>query len=167
MKLDGKSFDIVHENIQKLKELFPEIVTGDDEIDFEGLRELFINADESFSDEQYYNLNWWGKNSAKREIKKSSSKTLRPLLNESKDWDSTGNIYIEGDNLDVLKILLGSYRNRIKMIYIDPPYNTGNNELIYDDKFSKTNKKLLKDSEQVNDEGFLYDNPNLKDKTHS
>ena len=57
MKLDGKSFDIVHENIQKLKELFPEIVTGDDEIDFEGLRELFINADESFSDEQYYNLN--------------------------------------------------------------------------------------------------------------
>ena len=118
LKLKGESLKIVDENISKLKELFPEIVIGDGETDFDAFKEIFESNGESLTDdsEEHYKFTWWGKKESKRIAKETTSKTLRPSKKDSKNWDSTQNIYIEGDNLDALKILLGSYRNRIKMI---------------------------------------------------
>lgn len=109
IKLNGESLDIVSENISKLKELFPEIVTGDDEVDIDALIDIFKkNGDETVdSTEEHYKFTWWGKKESKRVAKETTTKTLRPSKKDSKNWDSTQNIYIEGDNLDALKILLG------------------------------------------------------------
>ena len=158
-KIEGTSFDIVEDNIQKLKELFPEIVNGDNEINFDDLRDLFIKSDETVIDggEEHYNFTWWGKKEAKHHAKETITKTLRPSIKDSKNWDSTENIYIEGDNLDALKILLGSYRNRIKMIYIDPPYNTGK-DFVYKDNRGETTREHLESTGQLNEEGFLFEN---------
>ena len=117
MKLDGKSMDIVSDNISKLKEIFPEVVT-ENKIDFEKL-ELILGDDIDDSPEKY-NFTWPGKSQAIRESQKQSSGTLRPCREESKNWDTTQNLYIEGDNLEVLKLLQKSYYNKIKAIYIDP-----------------------------------------------
>lgn len=167
-KLDGSSFDIVKNNIQKLKELFPEVVDGDNEIDFDNLRDIFKKYDENIVDdgEEHYKFTWWGKKEAKNNAKATTTKTLRPVKKDSKNWDTTNNIYIEGDNLDALKILLGSYRNKIKMIYIDPPYNTGN-DFIYVDNYRETNKEHLKRTGQLNADGFLDENPVTDGKYHS
>lgn len=167
-KLDGSSFDIVKNNIQKLKELFPEVVDGDNEIDFDNLRDIFKEYDENIVDdgEEHYKFTWWGKKEAKNNAKATTTKTLRPVKKDSKNWDTTNNIYIEGDNLDALKILLGSYRNKIKMIYIDPPYNTGN-DFIYVDNYRETNKEHLKRTGQLNADGFLDENPVTDGKYHS
>lgn len=167
-KLDGSSFDIVKNNIQKLKELFPEVVDGDNEIDFDNLRDIFKEYDETIVDdgEEHYKFTWWGKKEAKNNAKATTTKTLRPVKKDSKNWDTTNNIYIEGDNLDALKILLGSYRNKIKMIYIDPPYNTGN-DFIYVDNYRETNKEHLKRTGQLNADGFLDENPVTDGKYHS
>ena len=97
IKLDGKSEDIVYDNIQKLKKLFPEIV-NEDKIDFEKLEETLGNYDEIDTSKERYNFTWPGKTDAIRESQKQSTGTLRPCVEESKDWDSTQNLYIEGDN---------------------------------------------------------------------
>lgn len=123
INLDGKSKNIVSDNISKLKEIFPEVVT-EDKIDFEKL-ELILGDDIDDSSEKY-SFTWAGKNQSIRESQKQSSGTLRPCRDESKNWDTTQNLYIEGDNLEVLKLLQKSYYNKINAIYIDPPYNTGN-----------------------------------------
>ena len=130
-KLDGQSLDLVKENIAKLKELFPTIVK-EDKIDFEEL-ELLLGEDINRNKEQY-SFVWNGKTEATKLAQKRSTGTLRPCIEESKDWDKTKNIYIEGDNLEVLKLLQKSYNGRIKMIYIDPPYNTGK-DFVYKDNF--------------------------------
>ena len=130
-KLDGQSLDLVKENIAKLKELFPAIVK-EDKIDFEEL-ELLLGEDINRNKEQY-SFVWNGKTEATKLAQKRSTGTLRPCIEESKDWDKTENIYIEGDNLEVLKLLQTSYNGRIKMIYIDPPYNTGH-DFVYKDNF--------------------------------
>ena len=167
-KLDGKSFDIVEDNISKLKELFPEIVTGDNEVDIDTLADIFKKNGEDVVDdsEEHYKFTWWGKKEAKRVAKETTTKTLRPIKNDSKNWDSTENIYIEGDNLDALKILLGSYRNRIKMIYIDPPYNTGK-DFVYNDNRTETNHEHLESTGQLSEEGFLFENAKTDGKYHS
>ncbi len=167
-KLDGKSFDIVEDNISKLKELFPEIVTGDNEVDIDTLADIFKKNGEDVVDdsEEHYKFTWWGKKEAKRVAKETTTKTLRPIKNDSKNWDSTENIYIEGDNLDALKILLGSYRNRIKMIYIDPPYNTGK-DFVYKDNRTETNHEHLESTGQLSEEGFLFENAKTDGKYHS
>ena len=167
-KLTGNNFDSVEEDISILKELFPSIVTGDNEIDFDELREIFEKNGETVVDdsEEFYKFTWWGKKNAMKVAKESTTKTLRPSLNDSKNWDSTENIYIEGDNLDALKILLGPYRNSIKMIYIDPPYNTGK-DFVYNDNFIESNEEYLERTEQVSDEGYLFENARSNGKFHS
>ncbi len=105
-------------------------------VDFEALRRLLgDNAVEG--DGESYRFTWVGKNAAKAEAARSTNKTLRPVPEDSVDWDRTKNIYIEGDNLEVLKLLQRSYLGKVKMIYIDPPYNTGN-DFVYDDDFAHT-----------------------------
>ena len=145
IKLTGKSEDIVSDNINKLKELFPEIVT-EDKIDFEVLKEILgENIDDS---KEKYSFVWPGKSQAIKESQKQSTGTLRPCKEESKNWDKTQNIYIEGDNLEVLKLLQKSYYNRIKMIYIDPPYNTGK-DFIYPDNYKDNLENYLELTHQV------------------
>ena len=120
-KLDGKSLDIVNENIENLKALFPEVFT-EGKIDFQKLEEELGK----FSDKENerYNFTWNGKQEAKKIAQTPSMGTLRPCKKDSKDWDTTQNLYIEGDNLEVLKLLQKSYYRKVKMIYINPPYNT-------------------------------------------
>ena len=129
-KLDGKSEDVLSDNILKLKEIFPEVFE-DGKIDFEKL-ELLLGENVDTGDERY-NFTWPGKTDAIRESQKQSTGTLRPCVEESKDWDSTQNLYIEGDNLEVLKLLQKSYYGKVKCIYIDPPYNTGKDFVYHDD----------------------------------
>ena len=167
-KLSGNTFDSVEEDISTLKELFPSIVTEDNEIDFDELRDIFEKNGETVVDdsEEHYKFTWWGKKETKRVAKESTTKTLRPLLNDSKNWEDTENIYIEGDNLESLKILLGAYRNSIKMIYIDPPYNTGK-DFVYKDNRSENIKEHLENTGQLNEDGFLFENAKTDGKFHS
>ena len=145
LKLDGKSKDTTLENILDLKKLFPEVVI-EDKIDFQKLK--LILGENIENSKEKYSFTWPGKTQAIRESQKQSTGTLRPCFEESKDWNTTKNLYIEGDNLEVLKLLQKSYYNKIKMIYIDPPYNTGN-DFIYPDSYSDNLEKYLKLTNQV------------------
>lgn len=132
-EMDLESKDLVTERIEQMKALFPEIATeGDGSIDFEKLR--LILGDEVDEGDERYAFTWPGKADAIRQAQTVSTATLRPCPEESVDWDSTQNLYIEGDNLEVLKLLQRGYHGKVKMIYIDPPYNTGS-DLIYEDSF--------------------------------
>ncbi len=137
-KMDGKTLDITKENIAAMKQLFPEIVT-DGKVDFEKLR--LILGDEVETSDERYNFTWHGKNRAIRLSQTPSLGTLRPCKEDSVNWDTTKNLYIEGDNLEVLKLLQRSYFGKIKMIYIDPPYNTGG-DFVYDDDFVETQQEF-------------------------
>jgi len=146
----GESLDIVSENVSKLKELFPEIVT-EDKIDFDKLKEVLGKYIEN--DNERYNFTWKGKSAALSLAQTPSTGTLRPCKEESKKWDTTENLYIEGDNLEVLKLLQKSYYSKIKMIYIDPPYNTGN-DFVYPDDYKDNLYHYLEMTGQVDSEGF-------------
>lgn len=137
---EGLSLDLVQDNINQLGQLFPEVVK-EGKVDFEALNDLLGNYQDTA--EERYCLNWAGKANARREAQKRCSGTLRPCREESKDWDTTENIYIEGDNLEVLKLLQKSYHGRIKMIYIDPPYNTGK-DFVYTDNYKDNLENYLK-----------------------
>lgn len=148
-KLDGKSFDIVKENVNKLKEIFPEIFC-EDKIDFKRLEEVLGNyIDDS---EEKYSFTWHGKSKAIKLAQTPTTGTLRPAKEESKNWDKTENLYIEGDNLEVLKLFQKTYNNKVKMIYIDPPYNTGN-DFVYPDDYSDNLENYLAITEQVDGAG--------------
>ena len=145
IKLTGESKDIVSENISKLREIFPDIFS-EDKIDFDKLKaDLGEYIDDSH---EKYNFTWPGKTQAIKESQKQSTGTLRPCKEESEHWDKTQNMYIEGDNLEVLKLLQKSYYNRIKCIYIDPPYNTGK-DFIYSDNYQDNLENYLKVSGQL------------------
>lgn len=131
-KLPLESANIVNENITKLGQLFPEIM-ADGKIDFDKLREVL--GDSVDDGQERYAFTWPGKRDAIRQSQTPSTATLRPQKDKSVDWDTTKNLYIEGDNLEVLKLLQRSYHGKVKMIYIDPPYNTGN-DFVYKDSFS-------------------------------
>ncbi len=131
-KMNTTSPDGFEQNIEKLSELFPNIVT-DGKIDFEKLK--LILGDKVENSEERYQFTWNGKRDAIREASIPSSDTLIPDIESSKNWDTTENIYIEGDNLRALKVLQNSYAGKIKMIYIDPPYNTGE-DFVYNDDFA-------------------------------
>ena len=147
IELTGESKDIVSENISKLKELFPNIFT-EGKVDFDKLKsDLGDYVDDSH---EKYNFTWPGKTQAIKESQKLSTGTLRPCKEESKNWDKTQNLYIEGDNLEVLKLLQKGYYNRIKCIYIDPPYNTGN-DFVYNDDYKDNMENYLKISGQISD----------------
>ena len=117
VKMDGKSMDITKDNIGKIKDLFPEVIT-EDKLDFEKLKAIL--GEEIDSDNERYNFTWHGKTHAIRFSQQPSQGTLRPCKDKSVNWDDTENIYIEGDNLEVLKLLQKSYFGKIKVIYIDP-----------------------------------------------
>jgi adenine-specific DNA-methyltransferase len=119
---ETRSADILAENIAHLNTLFPEAFT-EGKVDFEVLKQL-LGAAVDDRDEKY-GLNWHGKRRARQLALMPSTGTLRPCPEESVDWDTTQNLMIEGDNLEVLKLLQKSYAGKVKLIYIDPPYNTG------------------------------------------
>ena len=146
ISLNGESLDIVSDNVSKLKEVFPEVIT-EDKIDFDKLK-LILGSDIDTNSERY-NFTWPGKTQAIKESQKQSTGTLRPCKEESKNWDTTKNLYIEGDNLEVLKLLQKGYYNKVKMIFIDPPYNTGK-DFIYPDNYKDNLVNYLKISGQTN-----------------
>ena len=112
------------------------------------MRRSLGNYDEIDTSKERYNFTWPGKTDAIRESQKQSTGTLRPCVEESKDWDSTQNLYIEGDNLEVLKLLQKSYYGKVKCIYIDPPYNTGK-DFIYHDNYKDNLENYLELTGQV------------------
>jgi len=163
-KLDGQSMNIVNENIEKLKEIFPEVFS-EDKIDFEKLQEELGNFRET--DNERYNFTWNGKQEAKKIAQTPSTGTLRPCKEESKNFDTTQNLYIEGDNLEVLKLLQKSYHKKVKMIYIDPPYNTGK-DFVYKDNFKDNIKNYLEVTGQVDSDGNkLSTNSDISGRYHS
>jgi adenine-specific DNA-methyltransferase len=155
-KLKMETTNMTQKNIENIEKLFPNVITEmKDEkgkikkgINFELLKQELSN--ELVEGEECYDFTWVGKRAAIVEGNTPVRKTLRPCIEESKGWENTGNLYIEGDNLDVLKLLQESYLNSIKMIYIDPPYNTGN-DFIYNDNFT-LNKEDYEDEIEYRDE---------------
>lgn len=168
-KLDMESKNIVSSNIKKIKELFPNCLSendiGEEIIDFDKLR-LELGYEDNTSKEKY-EMTWPGKKKTIVETNKSITKTLRPNKEKSLNFDTTENIYIEGDNLDALKIMQESYLNKVKCIFIDPPYNTGT-DFIYDDNFAKKQSEELFESGQVDDSGNrLISNADSNGRYHS
>ena len=149
-KTDGATPDIIEQNIEKMKKLFPDVFT-EGKVDLEALRETLGDyADER---QERYSFTWNGKAHARRIAQTPSTGTLRPCSEESVNWDATQNLFIEGDNLEVLKLLQKSYHKKVKMIYIDPPYNTGH-EFIYPDKYQDNLQTYLRYTGQVDEEGL-------------
>jgi len=144
-KLNFESTSLTAENVVKIAELFPGVVS-EGKVNVDLLRSLL--GDEVYGDETY-EFTWVGKRAAMAEAGRPIRKTLRPCPEESKNWDTTENLYIEGDNLDVLKLLQESYLGKVKMIYIDPPYNTGN-DFVYRDNFAR-------DKDEYDEEAGVYD----------
>jgi len=151
-KLDLKSKYITDEQKAKLKELFPEVLT-EGRIDFEKLRLTLGN--EIDEGEERFGMTWPGKRDCFKVIQEPSIGTLKPCREESVDFDATENLFIEGDNLEVLKLLQKSYYGKVKVVCIDPPYNTGN-EFIYPDKYSESLETYLAYTGQVDDEGKKF-----------
>ena len=153
-KLDMQSTDIAKDNIEKIAQMFPNVVVESDKgttIDFDMLKQE-LSKDIVEIGKEKYQLTWPGKKEAIVNANTPINKTLRPIKEKSVNFDDTKNIYIEGDNLEVLKILQESYLNKIKCIYIDPPYNTGN-DFIYNDNFKKNGNEELVESGQVDEQG--------------
>ena len=172
-KMKFETPDLTSENIAKIAALFPNCVTEAADghggikraINFELLKQM-LSPDVVDGDERY-EFTWVGKKAAIVEANKPIRKTLRPCVEESKDWDTTENLYIEGDNLEVLKLLQESYLGKVKMIYIDPPYNTGN-DFIYADDFMRSQEE---ENEQMGmydeDENRLFKNTDTNGRFHS
>ena len=165
--------NILEENVEKLAALFPEVVTEVREpdgslrhtIDVDALRERV--GDVAEGQRERYQFTWPGKREAKQEAYRQIDKCLRPCPEESVDWDTTQNLYIEGDNLDALKLLRNTYADKVKMIYIDPPYNTGH-DFIYDDDFAQTKADYDAESGDYDEEGGrLVANPESNGRFHS
>lgn len=148
----GHSMSIVEDNIAKLKGLFPEIF-NDGKIDFKVLQEL-LGKEIELEDERY-SFNWHGKVNARRVAQSPSTGTLRPHKEESLNWNTTQNLFLEGDNLEILKLLQKSYHKKVKMIYIDPPYNTGK-EFIYPDNYQDNLDTYLEYTGQKDTEGRKF-----------
>ena len=168
-----ESPDIVLGNIEKIAALFPNCVTEADDgkgglkrsINFELLKQML--SPDVVDGAEHYEFTWVGKKKAIVEANKPIRKTLRPCKEESKNWDTTENLYIEGDNLEVLKLLQESYLGKVKMIYIDPPYNTGN-DFIYADDFKRSQE--AEDEQMVlfdEDENRLFKNTETNGRFHS
>lgn len=151
-KLTGESMNITEENLKAMQQLFPEAFE-EGKIDFDVLRQLL--GDFVDDEQERYSFKWNGKGKALRLSQTPSMGTLRPCKEESKDWDNTENLYIEGDNLEILKLLQKSYYGKVKMIYIDPPYNTGN-DFVYKDDFRDNIENYKEITRQVDEDGNWY-----------
>jgi adenine-specific DNA-methyltransferase len=162
-KMKFETPNLTAENLKKLAELFPGVVT-EGKVNVDLLRSYV--GEEIFKDESY-EFTWVGKRAAIAEAGRPIRKTLRPCPEESRDWDNTENLYIEGDNLDVLKLLQESYLGKVKMIYIDPPYNTGN-DFIYRDDFAQSREEYDEEAGVFDDDGDrLFRNTESNGRFHS
>ena len=150
--MEGFSQTPKEERIKMLQSLMPEVF-DEGRIDWEKLQAA-LGEDINFSNERYV-LNWAGKSEAFRVMQQPSSATLVPCREESVDFDNTQNIFIEGENMEVLKVLQKSYFGKVKMIYIDPPYNTGNDSFIYPDRFSETKEEYLRRVGDKDEAGYM------------
>ena len=174
-KLDLSSVDGTKLNLEALYQIAPSCFTEvkDDKtgelrhvVNFKTLRQLL--GDNAVEDaDEMYQFTWPGKQEARREAARPTTKTLRPVVEDSVDWDHTQNLYIEGDNLEVLKLLQKSYMGKVKMIYIDPPYNTGN-DFVYDDDFAVSQHEHDLATGDVDELGYRYrKNTETNGKFHS
>lgn len=148
-EVESTTPDFKTELAAKLQELVPEAIV-DGKVDTQKLKELL--DDDAADDSERFGLFWPGKKRAMRAAQEPTTATLKPAKDESKDWDTTENLFIEGDNLEVLKVLQKYYHNKIKMIYIDPPYNTGR-DFVYPDNYKEGLASYLEFSNQVDSEG--------------
>ena len=173
-KMDLSTPDLVNENAQKIAQLFPNCVVesrGSDgavkhSIDFDTLKQE-LSHDVASDDAQRYQMTWPGKAESVIEGNAPIDKTLRPSRDESVDFDTTKNLFIEGDNLDALKLLQETYLGKVKMIYIDPPYNTGN-DFVYKDNFKAKKEDFDEDSDYTDEDGGrLVSNPESNGRYHS
>lgn len=177
--MEMETADVTQQNIDKIAELFPNCVTEIEDkeksthdhkiykkgINFDRLRQMLSN--DIVEGREAYDFTWVGKKASILEANKPIRKTLRPCINESLNWDTTENLYIEGDNLEVLKLLRESYLNKVKMIYIDPPYNTGN-DFIYGDDYTQTQDEYDKECEVCDENGNrLFKNSDSRGRFHS
>ena len=174
-KLELSSVDGTQLNLEALYQIAPSCFTEvkDDKtgelrhvVNFKTLRQLL--GDNAVEDaDEMYQFTWPGKQEARREAARSTTKTLRPVIEDSVDWDNTQNLYIEGDNLEVLKLLQKSYMGKVKMIYIDPPYNTGN-DFVYDDDFAVSQHEHDLATGDIDELGLRYrKNTDTNGKFHS
>lgn len=172
-KMRMETIDMTAQNVEKIRALFPNCITetvdenGNSKraINFDILRQML--SEDIVDGDEYYELSWVGKKKAIVEANRAIRKTLRPCKEESVDWDSTENLYIEGDNLEVLKLLQESYLKKIKLIYIDPPYNTGRN-LIYRNDFSVDEEEYESQADMIDEDGArLVANPVGSARFHS
>jgi adenine-specific DNA-methyltransferase len=165
--MDGESLNIENDNLAKLKEQFPNLFS-EGKLDWEKLKATFSD-DINFANERYV-LNWAGKSDAFKVLQVPTTATLKPMVEESVNFDTTENIFIEGENLEVLKVLQKSYYNKIKCIIIDPPYNTGSDSFIYPDSFKESKEEYQKRIGEKDSEGFLMKEgmfrKNSKDSGH-
>ena len=168
-----ESVDMTEKNIEKIESLFPNCITEtrDEDgrlkksINFEVLKQML--SDEIVDGDEAYEFTWVGKKAAIVEANKPIRKTLRPCIEESIDWDKTENLYIEGDNLEVLKLLQESYLGKVDVIYIDPPYNTGN-DFIYNDDFKLSSEEYLEATDELDEDGNrLFKNTDSNGRFHS
>ncbi|WP_138494056.1 site-specific DNA-methyltransferase [Paenibacillus pinistramenti] len=174
-KLTMKSPDGVQRNMEQLASLFPNVITETKDsdgnvttaVDFDLLRQELSDVLVE-GEKERYQLTWPGKKEAILHANTPIDKTLRPVKEDSVNWDETENLYIEGDNLEVLKLLQESYLNKVKCIYIDPPYNTGNDSFVYNDNYKKSVDEYLDESGQVSVDGHrLTSNPTSNGRFHS
>ena len=172
-KMRMESVDMTAQNVEKIGALFPNCVTETKDengkpkkaINFELLRQML--SEDVLDGDEAYEFTWVGKKAAIVEANKPIRKTLRPCKEESVDWDTTENLYIEGDNLEVLKLLQESYLGKIKMIYIDPPYNTGN-DFIYEDDFKISDAEYMQESGLIDEDGDrMVKNTDANGRFHS
>ncbi len=163
-RVDLDSQPLTAKRLEGLRELFPEVFT-ECRVDFDALR---LSLGEMIdSGTEHFGLTWPGKAEAARSIQQPSVATLEPMREESLNWDETENLIIEGDNLETLKLLQRSYHSRIKLIYMDPPYNTGN-EFVYKDNYKEGLNAYLQFTNQADEEGNkLVSNPTTSGRYHS
>lgn len=173
-KLSRTTPDLTQENIDKIAELFPDVITESRDadgnvvraVDFDALRDD-LSGEAVEGRRERYQFTWPGKAEAKLEARRPCSKTLRPCPEKSVDWDTTQNVYIEGDNLEALKIMRETYAGKVKLIYIDPPYNTGH-DFVYDDDFARSKDEYESVSGDFDGEGGrLVANPESNGRFHS
>lgn len=173
-KLKMETPDMAAENVEKIAALFPSAVTemrGEDGsikkgVNFEMLKQL-LSPDVVEEGDERYEFTWVGKRQSIAEAARPTTKTLRPIKTDSRNWDITENLYIEGDNLEVLKILQESYLGKVKMIYIDPPYNTGH-DFIYRDNFGMSREEWSEKSGEWSEDGDrLFENTESNGRFHS
>ena len=172
-KMRIESLNLTSQNVEKIETLFPNCITESrDEngrlkksVNFKMLKQIL--SEDIVDGEEAYEFTWVGKKESIVEANKPIRKTLRPAPEESVDWDNTENLYIEGDNLEVLKLLQESYLGKVKMIYIDPPYNTGN-DFIYNDDFKVSNEEYAEESGEYDEDGNrMFKNTDSNGRFHS